>query len=195
MSDKDNAYINGEPETHEDEGEHRESGESPKTRNSRSSSPEPPARYAGSNRAPYIPNGTYGAGPEYPPSYRPDSDSACKIRNMIAAAQIMALVSFIIGGVILSAAALVVAVFAYRKVTFASAGATGEDASTYWALVKRSATIALVLSGVALAVNAVSLMLFYPMFMQMLQSNDYAWLFGEGYSSGNGSSSTSSIWG
>ena len=99
-----------------------------------------------------------------------DNDDAVEFksaRNYNIAAQIVALVSLIIGGVFASTVALMA--------------------------LKRAGMMAIVMSCVALVLNVVSLIILMPMVMQFVQTGDYSALFGNGPLAGSGSTSTT--WG
>ena len=154
--------------------------------------PAPPSRYV-------APSSDYQLQDNVPESYgsnpngyvNPNSDFQ-SIRRMISAAQIMALVSLIIGGVILSTASVVVAIVAYRKSSsFSSTGNPNESQ----ALLKRSARIAIALGIGALALNAITLAMIYPALIEILQSGDYASLTGNANSVQPSTGSGTSTWG
>lgn len=111
-------------------------------------------------------------------------------RNYNIAAQIVALVSLIIGGVFASTVALILAIISYRK--FSGIAGHMQDESVVRAL-KRAGMMAIVMSCVALVLNVVSLIVLMPMVMQIVQTGDYSALFGGGPLAGSGSTSTT--WG
>ena len=111
-------------------------------------------------------------------------------RNYNIAAQIVALVSLIIGGVFASTVAIVLAIISYRK--FSGIAEHMQEESVARAL-KRAGMMAIVMSCVALALNVVSLIVLMPMVMQIVQTGDYGALFGGGSIAGSGSTSTT--WG
>ncbi len=111
-------------------------------------------------------------------------------RNYNIAAQIVALVSLIIGGVFASTVALILAIISYRK--FSGIAGHMQDESVVRAL-KRAGMMAIVMSCVALVLNVVSLIILMPMVMQFVQTGDYSALFGNGPLAGSGSTSTT--WG
>lgn len=110
-------------------------------------------------------------------------------RNYNIAAQIVALVSLIIGGVFASTVAIVLAIISYRK--FSGIAEHMQEESVARAL-KRAGMMAIVMSCVALALNVVSLVILMPMVMQIVQTGDYGALFGGSIA---GSGSTSTTWG
>ena len=122
-----------------------------------------------------------------------DNDDAVEFksaRNYNIAAQIVALVSLIIGGVFASTVALILAIISYRK--FSGIAGHMQDESVVKAL-KRAGMMAIVMSCVALVLNVVSLIILMPMVMQFVQTGDYSALFGNGPLAGSGSTSTT--WG
>ena len=125
--------------------------------------PEPPSRY-NADQPPMRSNGPM----------RIDEDSGIRsVRRLVTIAQIMALVSLLIGGVLLGSAALVTAVVAMRK-TKAIPCAPDDYA---WMALKRSAKIAIVIAVLALAANVAALVFIYPMVMDSIQSGEYSSLF------------------
>ena len=160
-------------------------------------SPEEPRANNGKPEPPL----NYRPGTERPISVLPDAGSNApyasgeyqSARRMTTAALVMALVSLVIGGVVLSTAALVVAVLGYRKVAGALALANGEQA--LWLQVRKSAVIAIVVSLISLTANAVALAIIYPAFIQAMESGNYASVFGDVSPGQAAGSSTSSIWG
>lgn len=143
--------------------------------------PEPPVRHGhGPRPGPVAPDG--GKRP------RPELEA---VRRTVAAARVMALVSLVIGGVVLSTAALVTAVAGYRKASAGAAlGRSGEAAS--WLGMRRLAVAAIVMGAVALALNVAALAYVYPMVLDMVQSGDYASLWD---GAGSTPSPSTSIWG
>ena len=118
-----------------------------------------------------------------------DAEEFRSARNLNIAAQIVALVSLIIGGVFASSVALVLAIMSYRKFSGIAEHMQAEDAIK---ALKRAGMLAIVMSCVALALNVVSLIVLMPMVMQIVQTGDYSALFGNGVV---GSGSTSTTWG
>jgi len=115
-------------------------------------------------------------------------------RRMVVAAQVMAAVSLIIGGVVLSSAAFIVAVIGYRQVSKKLASA-GPSVDKRWLLLKRSATVAIVAAIAALVFNAVVLIVVFPELVQMLQSGEYWSYLNGGEARHAQPGSTSSVWG
>lgn len=148
--------------------------------------PEPPTRYDGDFEFSEKPEGNHSQF-----SRLPDFDSA---RRLIAISQILAVVSLIIGGVVLSAVAIVLAVIGYKRAL--ENAVLPSEYQMPWKLLKRSATIAIVVSALAFCANLVALIVVYPMVLQAVQTGDYSALLPMGSqldASGNGSNS--STWG
>ena len=125
-------------------------------------SPEPPTRYD-TNKTPLLP-------PQGSPSV--DIADFASTRRLVTIAQIMAIVSLLIGGVFLSSAALIMAVVASSRAKSHLNDSESETVS--WQLLKRSAMIAIVVSALALAANIAALMFIYPMVIEALQSGEYS---------------------
>lgn len=144
--------------------------------------PEPPKRYDPDDHlgstSPEQPHGPDGAS---------EIDSA---RRLVGISQIMAIASFLIGGIVLSGAALAVATVGYRKTAAAPQGAA--DGEAYRRAVRRAALAAIAIAAVALAVNVVALIYVYPLVMEALQSGDLNALYGN---PAPGPSSSASFWG
>ena len=158
-------------------------------RHKNSDSPEPPPNYSGNSQLPI----------NFNQDARNPSDSAAffefqSTRRMISAAQIMSLVSLVIGGVLLSSAALVVAIIAYRKVSN-RVRSTKPETNTPWVLLKKTCIVAIAMSCIALAANTASMVLFYPTFIQALQTGDFSSYLGMNGLSNPGTSSSGSFWG
>ncbi|MBO4352489.1 MAG: hypothetical protein J5818_03225, partial [Eggerthellaceae bacterium] len=111
-------------------------------------------------------------------------------RKMNMAAQIVALVSLIFGGVFASSVAVGLAVASYVKFSSIAKQVQQEDVKR---ALKRVGLVAIVMSAVALVLNAISLVLFMPMVMQIAQTGDYSSLWGGALGAGTGSSNTT--WG
>ena len=98
------------------------------------------------------------------------SDGLARARSYIRASQIMAIVSLFIGGVLLSTAAVIVALMAMRMVDATNEGVVA--AQNVRAAMQRAARMALIMSLLALALNAISLVLLYPVLMEAMQTGD-----------------------
>ena len=105
-----------------------------------------------------------------------DAIEFSQCRKYITASQICAVVSLFIGGVLLSSVAVVLAILGYRRLSaFTSAHAQPTDTRN---TVKRLGVIAIVMSVLALVINTVALILFYPLVMQAIQYGDLSGLLG-----------------
>ena len=104
-------------------------------------------------------------------------------RKYLMASQIMAVVSLIIGGVLLSSIAVITAIIGWRKMAAVANRQT--DVNLEHAL-KRPAYAAIIVSSLSLALNAITLALFYPILMNALETGDVSslWTFGNTSSSG-----------
>ena len=96
-------------------------------------------------------------------------------RRLITASQICAIVSFFIGGVLLSSVAVVCALIAHRKLC--SIALNKADSPDVQRALRRVGIMAIGLAVVALVVNIAALVLLYPVAMQALQSSDMGSLF------------------
>ena len=112
-------------------------------------------------------------------------------RKMNVAAQIVAIVSLFFGGVIASSVAVGLAIASYFKFRAVAETVSQEDLKV---ALRRSGIVAIVMSSLALLLNIVSLVVFMPMLMQVLQTGDYSALFGS-TGAGSGTGSTNSTWG
>ncbi len=96
-------------------------------------------------------------------------------RKHIIASQIMALVSLVIGGVVLSGAAIFVAYLGYGKLRqLAETHAANVEA--YKALV-RSGKMAIGMCVVALVLNIIALVMLYSLFSEALRNGDLSAMF------------------
>ena len=102
------------------------------------------------------------------------------------------IVSFFIGGVLLSAICLVAGILSYRRISAVTSNPKHDQ--TAMRAFKRMGISAIALPAVALALNAIALALIIPEIMQMAQTGTYSDLFNFGTSTGAGGSSTST-WG
>lgn len=177
-----NENRESENDTRGNAGQNRDGAQNP-------SGPEPPPNYNAQSPRPQIQ--LPGAQNPYETLEFLEFQSA---RRMISVAQIMSLISLVIGGVALSTAALVVAILGFRKVTSSLHAANGDMVQT-WLYLRRSSTIAIIMSCIALTANAVTLIIVYPTLMESLQSGDFASYFGLQGSSQGGASSSGSFWG
>ena len=148
--------------------------------------PQPPVRYT--------PNPTPNSEP--PQFQHPLQDEASKnpefrkVRNFVTASQIVALVSLIFGGVILSTVAIILGFIARSKAT-TQMNLPQNKESESWYILRRSATIATIMSFVALGLNFMALMTIYPLVIETLQNGDASSIFGGSPST---PSKSSSVW-
>ena len=145
-------------------------------------SPEPPPNWTNDTHpAPvelqHVRNSPYDNGQQVlgntPVQIQPDSEhvrSFNSARKFVIGAQICAIVSLFIGGIVLSAVSVVLAVIGYRTVSaLANEVAASPTIATAY---KRSAAIAILMTVLALVVNIASIVLFMPMIMEALQQGD-----------------------
>ena len=155
--------------------------------------PEPPLRYL-SNGQPLQTN--EDSGPDGRMAVNAPNLEFASVLKLARIAQVMALVSLVIGGVLLAAAAMAVAVISYRRAAALRAvnGCTA-NALALQAL-KRVTVIAVVMSILALGVNAIAFAMVYPTIVEMMQTGDYASVFGSEQSASDPSTgSGGSFWG
>ena len=110
-------------------------------------------------------------------------------RKLTTISQIMAIVSLFIGGILLSAAAIVVAFVARGRMQRVASQCTPE----VQAAIMRSTIVPIGFCLLAFALNIASLILLYPMVMEMLQNGSFQDLFPFGGST-SGGSSAGSFW-
>lgn len=101
-------------------------------------------------------------------------------RKFITASQVAAVVSLIVGGVLLSSIAVVLAIIGFRKLNDIAQGHT-DQIEVHFAL-RRSGILAIGISAAALIINVVSLIFFYPMVMESLGAGGFGGLFPSGTS-------------
>ena len=98
-----------------------------------------------------------------------------------------AILSVLIGGSLLSAVALICGIISYRKSkSYISAHAD----SQYSAYLKRRGILSIAVPAISLALNIVAIVVIMPSILQMMESGDYASLFGGSATNIAGSSST-----
>ena len=173
---------------------------------SRANAPEPPKSYRGrrDEGLPGASNGEQRFKPDganstpfqaQQPGNRQPSENSLSARRYIGASQIMALVSLVFGGVLLSGAAIVTSFVGMRKTRALSSDAPADAASRFEAeRLRRAAFVGMAMAIVAFIANAIALVYFYPMFLDAMQSGDYAGMFGGGQS-GSGNAGSDSVWG
>jgi len=168
----------------------------------RSSSPEPPARWkpstssadnpANANRepgnTPQKPSTTTGMGVIGKTQFQLTGEEAnmfMSARRFMLAAQLMAVVSLFIGGILLSSIALICAFFANGKLT--ALAARHPDDLDVQAAFKRAGKLIIIVAFIALVVNVAALIIFYPMIMNFVQSGDFGSLMGSAGTTAAGS--------
>ena len=102
-------------------------------------------------------------------------------RKQMMASDICAIISLFIGGVVLSTVALVLAIFARKKFLIVAGAQSNPSAQQ---ALRRTGTVVVAVSAIALALNVITLIVFYPMLVQMIQTGDVNSFFGGGASSG-----------
>ena len=90
-------------------------------------------------------------------------------RKQMMASYICAIISLFIGGVVLSTVALVLAIFARKKFLIVAGAQSNPSAQQ---ALRRSGTVVVVVSAIALALNVITIIVFYPMLVQMIQTGD-----------------------
>ena len=141
--------------------------------------PEPPTRFDANKTSSLPPQGS--------PSTRASEFASTK--RLVTIAQVMAIVSLLIGGVLLGTAALIVALVASSRVRSHQSDSGPEAVS--WQSLKRSTTIAIVVTLLALAANIAALVIVYPMVIEAMQSGEYGSLLsGSAQMPGNTGTST-----
>lgn len=194
---------------HEDENKREEvPRETPNVEEGRTSSrsesgyPEPPSSWQPPSQQPQAPGPEPGRSPFGNPGNLPNqnmihvNESEASLletaRKLISIAQICAVVSLFLGGVLLSTISVVLAVMGAMKLSnFANNRSEPDNVKS---AMKRPGYFAVGLCLIALIVNVISLVLFYPVVMQAVQSGDLSSIFTGG--AGTGSTGTgSSTWG
>ena len=112
-------------------------------------------------------------------------------RTLITVAQILAIVSLFLGGILLSTIAVVVAIVGYRRLSSVLDCIADQRIKTS---LKRAGIVAVAMSCIVLAINIATLVIMMPFITQIAQTGDYSSLFGGGPSSG-GTGGTSTTWG
>lgn len=194
---------------HEDENKREEvPRETPNVEEGRTSGrpdsgyPEPPSSWQPPSQQPQVPGSEPGRSPfgnlgNMPnQSMIPVNENEATLletaRKLISIAQICAVVSLFLGGVLLSTISVVLAIMGAMKLSnFAN---NRSEPDSVKSALKRPGYFAVGLCLIALVVNVISLVLFYPVVMQAVQSGDLSSIFTGG--AGTGSTGTSSsTWG
>ena len=105
-------------------------------------------------------------------------------RKYLTVSKVLAFVSIFIGGVILSSISLVIALIGCAKIYSASKYIANDDAISMF---KWSAVLTVLISVLALFLNAVALAYLMPKYLNALNSGDYASIFGNLFGNSTGS--------
>lgn len=144
-----------------------------------------------------LPPSGFPASPNPPMPPRQNINDAAELktaRNLIMAGNILGPVSLLIGGVFASLAGLICGFIAHHKIVRLIEKQAGNTADVLAA--KRSCAISLTICGVALILNAISLVMGVMMLMQMIESGDFASLVAQNMAGGSASGGAgSSTWG
>ena len=169
--------------------------------------PEPPAQWS-ANASHELPNNHIDESTDQPPQnvgfigttmIKMGADEAREFergRKFVTAAQITALISLFIGGIVLSAVSVVLAVIGFRSLSHIATQKSSDPLAQ--SALKRSGIIAIIMSILALVINIVSLIAFYPMITEMLQQGNLSGILpggGQAAPNGSGTSSGSSLFG
>lgn len=123
-----------------------------------------------------------------------DGQELKSAQHLVIAASIAGPISMIIGGIALGIVALVCGILAYRKlrVLVRQGGPIGLMATR----LRTACIVALVVTGIALILNTISIITIYPLMVEALETGDYSKLFPQGtMPSTGGSISGNSTWG
>ncbi len=127
-------------------------------------------------------------------SYSPNDDDERRLRSIrtkITIAYVAGPVSLLIGGLLLGTVGLICGIIAYRSIG-ALQSKSPEVAAAALSM-RKSAITGMVISGIALALNAISLIALYPVIAEMIDSGMLT-VSGVG-GAGSSSSGASSVWG
>ena len=115
-------------------------------------------------------------------------------QNLVIAASITGPISMIIGGVALGVVGLVCGILAYRKLRVLIK--QGGPFSLMAARLRTACIVALVVTGIALVLNTITIITIYPLMVEALETGDYSKLYPQGATpSIGGSGSGNSTWG
>ncbi len=92
------------------------------------------------------------------------------LRKKISIARVLAIVSLFIGGVLLSTVSLIFAYLAWRALADLAQSNRVNEAT--YVLAKRAIIVTVGMGAIALAANAVTVVMLYPMIMHMMQTGD-----------------------
>lgn len=113
-----------------------------------------------------------------------------KAQTLVMVASIAGPVSLFVGGVLLSTVGLVCGIVAYRKLL--KLADKHSDVAALAMRLKRSSIVGMVVCGIALALNAISLYLMLPVILEMMETGDYAGMMAD---TGTGAIGPNSTWG
>lgn len=187
--------------THEDDGEALEpsyNGQSAPDSDahvqptSQQGAPEPPKRYNPQDQS-HQSQPVYYQPPQNSGPLPNGSDEFYSVKQQITIAQACALISLLIGGVLLSSVSVIIAVMAYRKVSGRAVYQSTDK--PMWEALQKTARMAIVIALIALALNAVTLIVMYPTMMEVVQSADYGSLFGGAQQAAPTGGTGASTWG
>lgn len=190
MTDEERKDIQQEAPGSEDPGALEHSNDSGITPN-QNSYPDPPAGWNQSSQPPQLnPQRNTPQNPDIPDMgvvgrtvfklTEQEALTFSSARKFITASQVAAVVSLVIGGVLLSSIAVVLAIIGFRKLNEIARGHT-DQIEAHFAL-RRSGILAIGISVAALIINAVSLIFFYPMVVESLSAGGFGGLFPGGTS-------------
>lgn len=135
-----------------------------------------------------------GSMPLNAPQQSPNDAAELKtIRNLLMAGNILGPVSILIGGIFASTAGLICSLIARHKAKRLEENQRQSQANA--AILKRSCNITLAICGVTLVLNAISLVMTMTMFMQMVESGEFANLVAQNMNGTTNSATGSSTWG
>lgn len=126
-------------------------------------------------------------------SYSPNDDDERRLRSIrtkITIAYVAGPVSLLIGGLLLGTVGLICGIIAYRSI--AALQSKSPEVAAAALSMKKSAITGMVISAIALALNAISLIALYPVIAEMIDSG---MLTVSGVEGAGSSSSASSVWG
>lgn len=126
-------------------------------------------------------------------SYSPNTEDEKRLRSIrtkITIAYVAGPISLFVGGVLLGAIGLICGFTAYRSIKHLQSKNTEVAAAAL--SMRKSAIRGMLICGIALALNVVTIIALYPMVLEMINSGDINLLTSNGAES---SSSASSVWG
>lgn len=128
-----------------------------------------------------------------PPPFQPNMQDYRELKSsqtLIMVANIAGPVSLFIGGVLLSGTGLICGIIGYRKLSALAKKQT--EVAAVASRLRRSSVVGIVICGVALVLNAVSLYFLLPEVMQLVESGDYTGIAAD---VGSGAAGPSTTWG